>query len=192
MTFGIKNLLNNVPYARVKGLLEPTHLKSSPLFTCLRKSLGQDSPSIHLFSKIIGSRLTAAKKKVGWRFTKLICVFLVKIYFQTKKTRKIGQDSLIPKFIYLKFWRRDNVESLTILEEDEFKVPIDGCIRNKTLWNNDPLGQNLFDITNYQTCVSEKLPSGIETFRNKNLSVQKPFAIMTFRNIDLPPYYSCC
>ena len=44
--------------ARVKGRLEPTHLKSSPLFTFLTKSLGQDSPSIHLFSKIIGSRFS--------------------------------------------------------------------------------------------------------------------------------------
>ena len=42
---------------------------------------------------------------------------------------EIGQDSPIPKFIYLKIRRRDGVESLTILEEGEFKVPIDGCIR---------------------------------------------------------------
>ena len=41
---------------------------------------------------------------------------------------EIGQDSPIPKFIYLKIRRRDGVESLTILEEEEFKVPIDGCI----------------------------------------------------------------
>ena len=41
---------------------------------------------------------------------------------------EIGQDSPIPKFIYLKIRRRDGVESLTILEEGEFKVPIDGCI----------------------------------------------------------------
>ena len=47
--------------ACVKGHLEPTHLKSSPLFTFSTKSLGQDSPSVHLFSKIIGSRFTTAK-----------------------------------------------------------------------------------------------------------------------------------
>ena len=41
---------------------------------------------------------------------------------------KIGEDSPIPKFIYLKIRRRDGVESLTTLEEGEFKVPIDGCI----------------------------------------------------------------
>ena len=41
---------------------------------------------------------------------------------------KIGQDSPIPKFIYLKIRRRYGVESLTILEEGEFKVTIDGCI----------------------------------------------------------------
>ena len=52
-------------YARVKGHLEPTHLKFSPLFTFSTKLLGQDSPSIHLFSKIIGSRFTNAKMKLG-------------------------------------------------------------------------------------------------------------------------------
>ena len=41
---------------------------------------------------------------------------------------KIGEDSPIPKFICLKIRRRDGVEYLTTLEEDEFKVPIDGCI----------------------------------------------------------------
>ena len=35
--------------ARVKGHLEPTHLKSSPLFTFSTKSLGHDSPLVHLF-----------------------------------------------------------------------------------------------------------------------------------------------
>ena len=50
--------------ARVKRHLEPTHLKSSPLFTFSTKSLGQDSP-IHLFSKIIGSSFTTAKIKLG-------------------------------------------------------------------------------------------------------------------------------
>ena len=52
-------------YACVKGHLEPTHLKSSPLFTFSTKSLGQDSPSVHLFSKTIGSRFTTAKIKLG-------------------------------------------------------------------------------------------------------------------------------
>ena len=42
---------------------------------------------------------------------------------------EIGQDSPIPKFIYLKIRRRDGIESLTILEEGEFKVPIEGCIK---------------------------------------------------------------
>ena len=54
-----------VPNACVKGHLEPTHLKSSPLFIFSTKSLGQDSPSIHLFSKIIVSRFTTAKIKLG-------------------------------------------------------------------------------------------------------------------------------
>ena len=43
------SLWHFVIYARVKGHLEPTHLKSSPLFTFLKKLLGQDSPSVHLF-----------------------------------------------------------------------------------------------------------------------------------------------
>ena len=43
-------------YAHIKGHLEPTHLKSSPLFTLSTKPLGQDSPSVHLFSITIGSR----------------------------------------------------------------------------------------------------------------------------------------
>ena len=41
---------------------------------------------------------------------------------------EIGYDSPIPKFIYLKIRRRDGVESLTILEEGEVKVSIDGYI----------------------------------------------------------------
>ena len=44
---------------------------------------------------------------------------------------KIGEDSPIPKFIHIKIRRRDGVESLTTLEEGEFKVPIDGCIRTR-------------------------------------------------------------
>ena len=41
---------------------------------------------------------------------------------------KIGEDSPVPKFIYLTIGSRDGIESSTILEEGEFKVPIDGCI----------------------------------------------------------------
>ena len=41
---------------------------------------------------------------------------------------KLGEDSPIQKFIHLKIRRQDGVESLTTLEEGEFKVPIDGCI----------------------------------------------------------------
>ena len=42
---------------------------------------------------------------------------------------KLGEDSPIPKFLHLQIRRRDGVESLTVLEEGEFKVPIDGCIK---------------------------------------------------------------
>ena len=57
------NTINS--YAFVKGHLKPTHLKFSPLFTFTTELLGQDSPSVHLFSKTIGSRFTAAKIKLG-------------------------------------------------------------------------------------------------------------------------------
>ena len=43
---------------------------------------------------------------------------------------KTGEDSPIQKYIYLKIWLWDGVESLTTLEEGEFKVPIDGCINS--------------------------------------------------------------
>ena len=41
---------------------------------------------------------------------------------------ELGEDSPIPKCMHLKIRRRDGVESLTTLEEGEFKVPINGCI----------------------------------------------------------------
>ena len=41
---------------------------------------------------------------------------------------KLGQDSPFPKFLHLKIRRRNGVESLTTLEEGEFKFAIDGCI----------------------------------------------------------------
>ena len=43
---------------------------------------------------------------------------------------KIGEDSPILKFIYLKIRRRYGVESSTTLEEGELKMPIDGCINS--------------------------------------------------------------
>ena len=43
---------------------------------------------------------------------------------------KIGEDSPIPKFLYLKIRSRDGVESLTTLEEGELKVSIDNCIKS--------------------------------------------------------------
>ena len=51
--------------SRVKGHLEPTRLKSLPLFTFSTKWLGQDTPSVYLFSIKNGSRFTAAKIKFG-------------------------------------------------------------------------------------------------------------------------------
>ena len=42
---------------------------------------------------------------------------------------KLGDDSPIRKFIYLKIQRQDGIESLKTLREGEFKVPIDSCIK---------------------------------------------------------------
>ena len=41
---------------------------------------------------------------------------------------KLGEESPFPKFIHLKIWRQDGVESLTTLAEGEFKLAIDICI----------------------------------------------------------------
>ena len=45
---------------------------------------------------------------------------------------KLGQDSPFPRFLHLKIRRRNGVESLTTLEEGEFKFAIDGCINRLT------------------------------------------------------------
>ena len=88
--------------ACVKGHLEPTHLKSTPLFTFSTKSLGQDSPSIHHFFKIIESRFTTTKIKLGedspscFVFSRLRFTFKQKKNKTTKRT--FVQDS--PCFKY--------------------------------------------------------------------------------------------
>ena len=51
-----------------------------------------------------------------------------KFYWVKIHKNKLGQDSPFPKFLHLKIRRRNGVESLTILEEGEFKFAIDGCI----------------------------------------------------------------
>ena len=43
----------------------------------------------------------------------------------------LGQDSPIPKFKHLKIRCRDGVESSTTLEEGEFNIPIDDCIKQE-------------------------------------------------------------
>ena len=64
---------------------------------------------------------------------------------------KIGEDSPIPKFINLKIRRRDGVESLTTLEEGEFKVPNDGCIKATVSFREDWLG--LPRLVQHITCL---------------------------------------
>ena len=56
---------------------------------------------------------------------------------------KLGENSPIPKFLHLKIRRRDGVESLTTLNEGEFKVSIDGYINGlidgiKTIYKSTP------------------------------------------------------
>ena len=46
---------------------------------------------------------------------------------------KKGEDSPILKSIYLKIRHQDGVESLTTLEEGEFKVPIDSYIKEREI-----------------------------------------------------------
>ena len=76
---------------------------------------------------------------------------------------KMGKDSPIPKFIYLKLRRRYGVESLTILEEGEFKVPIDECIS----WENASLTRQ------------HSLRSGVGTCK-KILKIKIPFQILFY------------
>ena len=101
--------------------------------------------SVNLFNKINRSRFTITsllfqnswikvhhrENKVGWRFPKLIFFILGQDSIWNKQNLWIllGKDSPFSKFIHLKIRRRGSVESLTIPEEGEFKVPIDGCIR---------------------------------------------------------------
>ena len=52
---------------------------------------------------------------------------------------KLGQDSPFPNFLHLKIRRRNGVESLTNLEEGEFKFAIDGCINGSHITDTIPL-----------------------------------------------------
>ena len=51
----------------------------------------------------------------------------------SEKKKKLGEDSPLPKFIHLKIWSQDGVESLMTLEEGEFKLAIDSCINAQYL-----------------------------------------------------------
>ena len=57
----------------------------------------------------------------------ILIMYIKKINHDVQKW--LGDDSQIPKFIPLKIQRRDGIESCTTLEEGEFKIPIDSCIR---------------------------------------------------------------
>ena len=77
---------------------------------------------------------------------------------------KLGQDSPFPKFLHLKIRRLNGVESLTTLEEGEFKFAIDGCIRPQTNTMSalrgsfrafDPQGEVLLDGLGYSRLASK-------------------------------------
>ena len=70
---------------------------------------------------------------------------------------KLGEDSPIPKFMHLKIQRRDGVESLTTLEEGEFKVPIDDCIN---IHDAECHSESIFTKALFYTKISH-------TFKNK-------------------------
>ena len=74
---------------------------------------------------------------------------------------EIGQDSSIPKFIYLKILRRDGVESLTILEEGEFKVPIEGCISGFRISRSKLILKQEKSTPHYIACSCTFLPQKI-------------------------------
>ena len=80
--------------------------------------LGQDSLSNKQNNKTI--KLTFVQDSPSLDF--------IRLRFTMSKN-KLGEDSPFPKFMHLKIRRRDGVESLTILEEGEFKLAIDGCIK---------------------------------------------------------------
>ena len=62
------------------------------------------------------------------------CLNFIRSRFTTLKN-KLSQDSPFPKCLHLKIRRRNGVESLTTLEEGEFKFAIDGCIRGRVNLN---------------------------------------------------------
>ena len=56
--------------------------------------------------------------------------------------------------MYLKIRRRDGVESLTILVEGEFKVPIDGCIN--LIYIKDVITINDNDMLSYSLTTVQR------------------------------------
>ena len=87
---------------------------------------------------------------------------------------EIGQDSSIPEFIYPKIQRRDGVESLTILEEGEFKVPIDGCIKYGYMYDAPrPMSTfSVFFTTSWPWCLFVTLPNGLSAPNFQNLKFE--------------------
>ena len=89
---------------------------------------------------------------------------------------KLSKDSPIPKFIHLKIQRRDGVESLTILEEGEFKVPIDDCINSRSLGFNNYtiLWVNVWDITSHLPLSNSSVKQLLVTCILQGSIVHKP------------------
>ena len=74
---------------------------------------------------------------------------------------KIGEDSPILKFIYLKIRRRDDVESLTTFEEGEFKVPIDGCINEKNNISRNNIQTHFLQCKKWETLFDWKVKEAL-------------------------------
>ena len=90
-------------HARVN--LGPTHIKSSPLFTFSTKSIGQDSPLVHLFSITVGSRFTAAKIKLGEDSPSWFVFSRSRFTFKEKKNEKIKRP-FIQDLLCFKFYKK--------------------------------------------------------------------------------------
>ena len=137
--------------ACIKGHLEPTHLKSSPLFTFSTKSLGQDSPSIHLFSKIIGSRFTTAKIKLGEDSSSWF-VFLGQDSLSKKENNKtikrtFVQDSPCFKYYYVKIHHVQKWNRLRFTNP-EIYIPQDSTSRRASnLWRSLRKGSSRCPLT---------------------------------------------
>ena len=106
------------------------------------------------------------------------CLNFIRSRFTTSKN-KLGQDSPFPKFLHLKIRRQNGVESLTTLEEGEFKFAIDGCINGSLFHTRNPLASFPFS-----TKISLIMGPFFHNFQHFGV-----FAILTFENCENGPIF---